>query len=115
MVDIKHREKTLEKWFLSEIRTNGPYMALIYMKTVTMQRVLKIECLSFEHMHKIFTVVGNNARLFGHFRNIPQFFSNVVHYGAIMDAVLAKFALWLQKYIENTIFHDIKSFIDTTW
>ena len=56
-------------------------------------RVLKIECLSVEHMHKIFTVLGNNARLFGHFRNMPRFFSNVVHYGAIMDTVLAKTCL----------------------
>jgi len=43
-----------------------------------------------------------------------DFFSNVVHYGAIMDSDLAKFALWLYKSIEHTIFHDIKSIIDTT-
>jgi len=93
IVDIKHREKTLEKLFLSKLRTNGPYMAVIYMKTLTMQRILKIECLSFEHMRKIFRVLGNNARLFGHFRNIPRFFSKCCPLSAIMDAVLAKFAL----------------------
>ena len=88
-------------------------MALIYMKIGYVKRIWKIECLSFEHMYKIFTVLENGDRVFGHIRNIRRFFSNVVHYGAIMDSDLAKFALWLYKSIENTIFHDIKSIIDT--
>jgi len=44
-------------------------------------------------MHKIFTVLENIDRVFGYFGNIRRFFSNVVHYGAIMDSDLAKFAL----------------------
>jgi len=84
------------------------------MKIGYAKRSLKIECLSFYHMHKYFTVLENIDRVFGHFGNIRRFFSNVVHYGAIMDSDLAKFALWLYKSIENAIFHDIKSIIDTT-
>ena len=65
----------------------------IYENRIRQTGFKKIECLSVEYMHKIFTVLENNARVLRHFRNIRRFFSNVVHYGAIMDSDLAKFAL----------------------
>ena len=36
-------------------------------------------------------LLENGDRVFGHFRNIRRFFTNVEHYGAIMDTDLVKF------------------------